>query len=98
MRLCYALLLASLVACGSSTGYGGNSPPPAPPPPAPPAPGTAVVPNPGYQINPQTTTIASGAPSVGSGAPSIITARSASLSAVGGSALTNGIIASGKRA
>src|SRR6266550_1892634 len=47
---------------------------------------------------PQATTMASGAPSVGSAAPSIITARSASLSAVSGSALTNGIIASGKRA
>src|SRR5712691_1602250 len=46
---------------------------------------------------PHAITIASGALSVASAAPSIITARNASFNAVSGSALTNGIMASGKR-
>src|SRR6267143_5887563 len=63
MRLCYGLLLASIVACGSSTGYGGNPPPPPPPPPGPPpAPGTVFVTISDYQFSPDTITIAKNTP------------------------------------
>ncbi len=62
MRLCCGLLLASLVACGSSTGYGGNPPPPPPPPAPPPAPGTVFVTISEYQFSPDTITIAKSTP------------------------------------
>src|SRR5881396_438644 len=62
MRLCCGLLLASLVACGSSTGYGGNPPPPPPPPAPPPPPGTVFVTISEYQFSPDTITIAKSTP------------------------------------
>ena len=60
MRLCYGLLLASLLACGSGTGYGSN--PPSPPPAPPPAPGTVFVTISDYQFSPDTITIAKNTP------------------------------------
>ena len=60
MRLCYGLLLASIAACGSSTGYGSN--PPSPPPAPPPAPGTVSVSISDYLFSPDTITIATNTP------------------------------------
>ena len=57
MRLCYGLLLATLAACGSSTGYGGNPPPPPPPAVPPPAPGTVFVTISDNHYSPDTITI-----------------------------------------
>lgn len=61
MRLCYGLFLVSLAACGSTTSYSGNPPPP-PPPAPPPAPGTVFDTVFDFRFVPDTVTITSGIP------------------------------------